>query len=91
MTLASTVRLLALTCVLRISAGDSRGCSYCGKSVTLRPRLSPTDSRTGAQSLTVEPDYRALKLSWKYVQAQEPPAFRVKYCEVSDALLRREY
>lgn len=38
--------------------------------------------RSGVQSIFAEADYRAVKLSWKYLFGPEPPYFRVKYCEV---------
>jgi len=38
----------------------------------------------GVQGLSAEGDYRAVKLSWRFVRSSiEPPAFRVKYCETS--------
>ena len=55
-------------------------------SLSLSPSLSlssPFPSfETGVQRLSAEADFRAVKLSWGYLYAQEPPAFRVKYCEV---------
>ncbi|KAI1293594.1 hypothetical protein HDE_06254 [Halotydeus destructor] len=51
----------------------------------------PYCSYCAVQNLVAEPDYRAVKLTWKYLYAREPPGFRIrqKYLPVSSAIQSR--
>lgn len=83
--------LIALIVILQFNGTKSlRRCNTCGKISFFYACHESTfkchfeSIQTGVQRLTAEADFRAVKLSWGYLYAQEPPAFRVKYCEVSE-------